>query len=51
MREMKFHAAMNGVDLDEALQEPEDVTALQNSRIASNEGFGIGEGLGFMSME
>ena len=47
---MTFHAAINGVDLDEE-QEPEDVSMLQNSRVAANEGFGVGEGLGFMSME
>ncbi len=51
MREMKFHAAISGVDLDSEQEEPEDVTKLQNANIASREGFGIGEGLGFMSLE
>jgi hypothetical protein len=50
-REMKFMASLQGVDLDEAAKEPEDVTALKNARIASDEGFGVGEGLGFMSQE
>jgi len=48
---MKFFAAINGVDLEEGNKEPEDVAALRNANIASKEGFGVGEGLGFMSME
>lgn len=48
-RSMKFHAAINGVDLEE--KEPEDVAVLKSSSIASKEGFGVGEGLGFMSQE
>lgn len=50
-RQMKFFAAINGVDLEEGNKEPEDVAALRNANIASKEGFGVGEGLGFMSME
>jgi len=50
-REMKFQAAIAGVDLDEQSKEPEDVAALQNAHTASKEGFGVGEGLGFMTME
>jgi hypothetical protein len=42
---------LNGIDLEEQSKEPEDVSALMNSRTASNEGFGVGEGLGFMSQE
>jgi len=48
---MKFQAAMAGVDLEEGSKEPEDVTKLQNAYTASKEGFGVGEGLGFMSLE
>ena len=48
-REMKFNAAINGVDI-EGSKEPEDVAALKNSRLASEEGFGIGEGLGFLEL-
>jgi len=48
---MKFQAAMAGVDLDEKPEEPEDVMKLQNANLASREGFGVGEGLGFMSLE
>ena len=50
-RERSFLVAINGIDLEEQNKEPEDVTALKNSKIASDEGFGVGEGLGFMSME
>ena len=46
-REMKFMAAMNGVDLEESSKESEDVTTLQNPNLAAKEGFGAGEGLGF----
>jgi hypothetical protein len=46
----KFLAAINGVDLDEEAKEPEDVAALKNAKVASDEGFGVGEGLGFMQM-
>ena len=49
-REMKFMAAMNGVDLEESNKEPEDVTTLQNPNLAAKEGFGVGEGLGFMEL-
>ena len=50
-REKTFLAAINGVDLEQEQKAPEDVTALMSSSIASKEGFGIGEGLGFMSQE
>jgi hypothetical protein len=49
-REMKFLAAINGVELGEDQGEPEDVTALQNSMVAQKEGFGVGEGLGFLEL-
>jgi hypothetical protein len=49
-REMKFHAAMNGVDLDEGDKDSGDINELKNSRIAKDEGFGVGEGLGFMEL-
>ena len=46
-REMRFLAAINGVELDE--KEEEDITELQGRR-AQNEGFGAGEGLGFLEL-
>lgn len=49
-REMKFTAAMNGVDLEESGKESEDVATLQNPNLAEKEGFGVGEGLGFMEL-
>jgi hypothetical protein len=52
-RERKFLAAIQGVDLDAELEDEkaeEDVSALMNPHIASQEGFGVGEGLGFMQM-
>ena len=49
-RERKFLAAMQGIDLEED-KEPEDITALVDVRTARDEGFGINEGLGFMSQE
>jgi hypothetical protein len=45
----KFLAAVNGVDLD-AEEESNDVTDLQNRRVADLEGFGENQGLGFMRM-
>ena len=50
-RERTFLAAINGVDLEQEQKDAEDVTVLMSSNIASKEGFGIGEGLGFMSQE
>lgn len=50
-RDKKFLAAMQGVDIDEGQEEIEDVTSLNNKRVAEAEGFGINEGLGFMVME
>ena len=49
---MKFQAAINGIDVDGEKQEevPQDISVLQNSRLASQEGFGIGEGLGFLEL-
>jgi hypothetical protein len=51
-RNMKFQAALQGVDLDKEDQEKEetsnDVAALKNARTAESEGFGFGEGLGFL---
>jgi len=52
-RERKFLAAIQGVDLDADSKEEkveEDVTSLMNPHTASKEGFGVGEGLGFMQM-
>ena len=46
-REMRFLAAVNGVDLED--KEQEDITALQGRR-AGDEGFGAGEGLGFLEL-
>ena len=42
-REMRFMAAMNGVDLDESSEEARDVATLQNPNLAAKEGFGAGE--------
>ena len=44
---MRFLAAVNGVDLED--KEQEDITELQGRR-ASDEGFGAGEGLGFLEL-
>jgi hypothetical protein len=51
-RDMKFQAAINGIDVDGEKQEevPQDISVLQNSRLASQEGFGVGEGLGFLKL-
>jgi hypothetical protein len=50
-REMRFLAAINGVDLNDQQQEAtEDITELQGRR-ATEEGFGAGEGLGFLKLE
>lgn len=47
----KFLAAINGVELDEEESaEPVDISALKNSRVANEEGFGVGEGLGFLEL-
>jgi hypothetical protein len=46
-REMRFLAAVNGVELDDKSEE--DVVDLQGRR-AQQEGFGIGEGLGFIEL-
>ena len=44
---MRFLAAVNGVELDDKSEE--DVVDLQGRR-AQQEGFGIGEGLGFIEL-
>jgi len=44
-RDKKFHAALQGVDLEENSAEAEDVTKIKGFR-ASQDGFGIGLGLG-----
>jgi hypothetical protein len=49
-REMRFLAAVNGVELEDSAEEPDDVSALNNSRLASQEGFGINEGLSFIEL-
>jgi hypothetical protein len=46
----KFFAAIQGIDIDEQSRGSEDVSDLQNSRLALQEGFGIGEGLGFLEL-
>lgn len=50
----KFFAAIQGVDLEKDSQPVEDagdVTDLMNPRIATKEGLGINEGLGFLQLE
>jgi len=46
----KFLAAIQGIELDEVEEEPVDVADLRNSFQAKQEGFGEGEGLGFMTL-
>jgi len=47
----KFVAAINGVELEKNDQEiSNDITDLNSARVASSEGFGLNEGLGFMQM-
>ena len=41
----KFHASLQGIDLEEVSAQAEDITDLKGFR-AQQEGFGIGEGLG-----
>ena len=45
----KFFAAIQGVDIDNA-GEKSDISDLKNSSIASQEGFGLNEGLGFVEL-
>ena len=45
----KFSAALQGVELDEPAEDVRDIAELSGYS-ASREGFGIGMGLGFMSM-
>jgi len=47
----KFAASIQGVDLEESVKEAEDVSSLNSPYVASKEGFGPGEGLGFMTQE
>jgi hypothetical protein len=49
-REMRFLAAVNGVELEDSTKELEDISDLRNSRIAQQEGFGTNEGLGFLEL-
>jgi len=47
----KFVAAINGVELEKNDQDvANDITDLNSARVASSEGFGLNEGLGFMQM-
>jgi hypothetical protein len=46
----KFAASLQGIDLEDE-KEVEDISALKFSNVASKEGFGINEGLGFMVQE
>lgn len=47
----KFLAAINGVELEEEEnKEVEDISRLKNSRVATDEGFGVNEGLGFLEL-
>lgn len=46
--EMQFQAAINGVDIN-SNNDSEDISEL-NGRRASQEGFGSGEGLGFLEL-
>lgn len=47
----KFLAAINGVELEEEEnKEVEDISRLKSSRVATDEGFGVGEGLGFLEL-
>lgn len=48
-REREFLAALNGVDL--TTTETQDVSDLNSRFTAEKEGFGAGEGLGFLSLE
>lgn len=45
----KFLAGVNGIDLD-ASDEPDDITNLKGFQ-AAQDGFGIDQGLGFISLE
>ena len=50
MRDRRFFAAIEGIDLDEQEQPLEDITKL-NGYQAAQEGFGIGMGLGYMEID
>ena len=49
-RERVFIAAINGIDLGENSAEPDSDIIDNVGHVAQKEGFGIGEGLGFMQM-
>jgi hypothetical protein len=48
-RDRTFLAAINGIDLEEE-KSSGDILELKNKKIASQEGFGENEGLGFIQM-
>lgn len=51
-RERVFLAGINGIDMKEKQEEEiQDVSDLNKNFQAKKEGFGINEGLGFMSLE
>ena len=50
MRDRKFFAAIEGIDLDEQEEPLGDITKL-NGYQAAQEGFGIGMGLGYMEID
>jgi hypothetical protein len=51
-RERVFLAGINGIDMQEKQEEEvQDVSDLNKNFQAKKEGFGINEGLGFMSLE
>lgn len=51
-RERVFLAGINGIDMQEKQEEEvQDVSDLSQNFQAKKEGFGINEGLGFMSLE
>jgi len=49
----KFAASIQGIDLDEEVEEKEveDISTLNSRYVAQKEGFGPGEGLGFLTLE
>ena len=46
----KFFAAIQGIELDEESKDSSDISDLKNARVASQEGFGLNEGLGFVEL-
>ena len=49
-QERIFLAALQGVDLEAESKKPDDVLSLNKPYTAQKEGFGAGEGLGFMQL-